>query len=228
MRARKTKSFQNLSFRNDFNIKTSKTQWFFKKMSKFHPARSCGIFKKPMVFQHVRLKICVSLETSSKKCSLEGPRKDKILMKLPRLRRLPLLRHQKPLEHLQQHLCGAASRSQCPTGTRPLSAGWEGRGREESMCTRSPHPRGIPPYSETLPRQLTAGIRYGVRGLTPSWGPCREWHHGHELQGSPQEWPYPRAPGLAIAILTPSHPRAALGRPATPSRTICLSFPNLP
>ena len=31
MRARKTKSFQNLSFRNDFNIKTSKTQWFFKK-----------------------------------------------------------------------------------------------------------------------------------------------------------------------------------------------------
>ena len=31
IRARKTKSFQNLRFRNDFNIKTSKSQWFFKK-----------------------------------------------------------------------------------------------------------------------------------------------------------------------------------------------------
>ena len=31
IRARKTKSFQNLRFRSDFNIKTSKTQWFFKK-----------------------------------------------------------------------------------------------------------------------------------------------------------------------------------------------------
>ena len=43
MRARKTKSFQNLSFRSDFNIKTSKTQRFFKKkLSEFHSARSCG------------------------------------------------------------------------------------------------------------------------------------------------------------------------------------------
>ena len=51
MRARQTKSFQNLSFRNDFNIKTSKTKWFFnKKLSKFHPARSCGFLGNPILF----------------------------------------------------------------------------------------------------------------------------------------------------------------------------------
>merc|ERR1712203_842698 len=53
MRARKTKSFQNLRFRNDFNIKTSKTQWFFKqKLSKSHPARSCGFLGNPPLFKH--------------------------------------------------------------------------------------------------------------------------------------------------------------------------------
>ena len=56
MRARKTKSFQNLSFRSDFNIKTSKTQWFSKKMSKFHPARSCGFVGNPTLFLNISVK----------------------------------------------------------------------------------------------------------------------------------------------------------------------------
>ena len=52
IRARKTKSFQKLSVRNDFNIQTSKNQWFFnKKMSKSHPARSCGFVGKPTLFK---------------------------------------------------------------------------------------------------------------------------------------------------------------------------------
>ena len=71
MRARKTKSFQNLSVRNDFNIKTSKTEWFFKnKLSKYHPARSCGFVRNPTLFKHFCEKglceqLCHVLRTSA-------------------------------------------------------------------------------------------------------------------------------------------------------------------
>ena len=50
MRARKTKSFQNLRFRNDFNIKTSKTQWFFKKIVKMSSRALLRICRKPTTF----------------------------------------------------------------------------------------------------------------------------------------------------------------------------------
>ena len=52
-RASMSKLYQTHCVCKHFNIKTSKTQWFFnKKLSKSPPARSCGFVLNPPLFKH--------------------------------------------------------------------------------------------------------------------------------------------------------------------------------